>query len=223
MRGAAGSSGSSANSIAEYEAAGEAHDAITIGLMDDAFQTHPSIVCRRDSVLGAGSRLVLVLTELMMLLYSVSHLKASRAQQIHGALVQLYCDYVSPLVHVPRRRQALRWTLVLLLILAPAFPPVEINGWRPGAHRVIGNVLRIVSGARPSTTDQCLDLRAQCCPSPGTGTTPDSGNFAIELSRASVRHTHLRPGRLARVREWVGGGSYPERQVRLGLRFTFQG
>jgi hypothetical protein len=107
-------------------------------------QSHPSILVAGTLLFGAGSLLVLVLVALM-LLYSVVHLTASRAQHIPGALVRLYWERVSSLVHVPRRRQALRWTLIVLFVFAPAFPRMEINGWAPEAPRVLGNVLRIVS------------------------------------------------------------------------------
>jgi hypothetical protein len=143
MRGAAVSSGISANSVAEYEAAGRGHGELTIGLMDGAWQSHPSILVAGTLLFGAGS-LVLVLGALVMLVDSVASFTAIRAEHKPGWLVRLYCERVSPLVHIPRRRRALRSALVVLLVIAPAFPRLEINGWAPETPRVLWNVLRIV-------------------------------------------------------------------------------
>ena len=108
----------------------------------------PSILVAGTLLFGAGSLLVLVVMALLMLFDSVANLTAIRAHHLPEALIRLYCERVSPLVHLPRRRQALHWTLVLLLIFAPAFPRLEMNGWAPQTPRVIGNVLRIVSGVK---------------------------------------------------------------------------
>jgi hypothetical protein len=79
---------------------------------------------------------------------SVAHFTAIRAEHKPGWLVRLYCERVSPLVHIPRRRRALRSALVVLLVIAPAFPRLEVHGWAPETPGVLWNVLRIVKFIR---------------------------------------------------------------------------
>jgi hypothetical protein len=137
---------SAAIPVAEQEAAEKAPGELTIGLTEGASPSYSSLIVAGTLLFGAGSLLVLVLVALLMLFYSVAHRTARRARPIPGALVRLYWERVSSLVHVPRRRQALRWTLTVFFIFAPAFPRIEVNGWTPETPRVLGNVLRIVSG-----------------------------------------------------------------------------
>ena len=153
--------------------AGERQSELTIGLMDGALQSHPSILVAGTLLFGAGSLLVLVLIALFMLFDSVANLTAIRVQHIPEALVRLYCERVSPLVHLPRRRQALRWTLIVLLIFAPALPRLEMNGWTPRTPRVIWTVLRIVSGVKFIGDEPGPSVSAKKAAS-ATGTTPDS-------------------------------------------------
>lgn len=136
------SAGATPISVKEYEAAGQGHCELAVGLMDGS-QSHPSILVVATLLVGTGSLLLLVLGALMMLVDSVANFTAIRAEHKPGWLVRLYFERVSPLVHIPRRRRALRSALVVLLVIAPAFPRLEMNGWAPETPRVLGNVLRI--------------------------------------------------------------------------------
>ena len=142
------SAGSASISVAEYEAAGNGHCELAIGLMDGSLPSHPSILIAGTLLCGTVSLLVPVLGALVMLVDSVANITAIRRQHKPGWLARLYCERVSPLVHIPRRRQALRSTLVVLLVFAPAFPRLEMNGWAPEAPRVLGKILRIVSSVK---------------------------------------------------------------------------
>ena len=113
--------------------------------MDVVWQSHPSMLVAGTLLFGAGSLFVLVLIVLLMLFDSLAQRTAIRTQHMPGSLVRLYDQRVSPLVHIPRRRQALRSTLVVLLIFAPALPRLEMYGWPPETPRVLWNVLRIVT------------------------------------------------------------------------------
>jgi len=113
--------------------------------MDVVWQSLPSMFVAGTLLFGAGSLFVLVLIVLLMSFDAVAQLTAVRTQHLPGSLVRLYDERVSPLVHMPRRRQALRSTLVVLLVFAPALPRLEINGWAPEARGVLWNVLRIVT------------------------------------------------------------------------------
>lgn len=148
MRVAAVFSGICANLGRGVEAARNGPCELAVGLMDGSLQSHPSFLVAGALLFGAGSLLVLALIALLMLLDSFANLTAIRTQPMPGLLGRLYWDRVSPLLHRPGRRQALRSMLVVLLVFAPAFPRVEVNGWALHTPRAIWNVLRIVSTMR---------------------------------------------------------------------------
>src|SRR5688572_4912970 len=103
--------------------------------MDVAWQPHPSILIAGALLFGAGSLLVLALIVLLLSFEAVAQLTTIRTHHVPRSLVRFYDERVSPLVHMPRRRQALRWTLVVLLVFAPALPRLEMHGWAPDSHR----------------------------------------------------------------------------------------
>jgi hypothetical protein len=109
-----------------------------------ALASGTSIVTAGTLLVAAGSLLVLFVTSFFMVLESVRRITALCAQPIAAILRWLYRERALPLLRVPPRHPALRWPLVALIILTPAFPPIAIEEWVP---RTIAGVLRAVSGA----------------------------------------------------------------------------